>query len=50
MDQTRLDKLLMLRNVRGKEIRKGMPRCLMNRKMRKIKSVEKHVNEIKDYR
>jgi hypothetical protein len=50
MDQTCYDQLLMLRNVRGKEIRNDIPRCPMNRKTRKIKSIEKHVYEIKDYR
>ena len=39
----------MLMNVRGKGIRKDMPQCPLNKRMRKIGSDVKHVNEIKDY-
>jgi hypothetical protein len=48
MDQTRLHPMLM--SVRGKGIRKDMPRCPLNKRMRTIGSVIKHVNGIKDYR
>jgi hypothetical protein len=37
----------MLMNVRGRGIRKDMPRCLLNKKMRIIGSIVKHGNEIK---